>query len=110
MCCMPYPVKRYLEVHSILMLKICCVVLRPGLKHSCRLPFLGRVMTRDWVHVVGHSPVCHILLQIVSRTLIVVSPPAFTSSTRTLSRVSEQEMKLDDNRWNYNFKNVIERN
>ena len=42
--------------------------------HSCRLPFSGKVMMRDWVHGVGHSPVCQILLQIVSRPLIMASP------------------------------------
>ena len=44
---------------------------------------------RDWVHgvgpAVGHTPVCQILLQIVSRALIMASPPACTSSAGTLS-------------------------
>ena len=40
---------------------------------------------RDWVHGVGHSPVCQILLQIVSRALTMASPPACTSSAGTLS-------------------------
>ena len=35
---------------------------------------------RDWVHGVGHSPVCQILLQIVSGALIMASPPACTLS------------------------------
>ena len=39
----------------------------------------GSVMTRDWVHGVGHSPVCQILLQIVVRVVITSSPPAWTS-------------------------------
>ena len=33
--------------------------------HCCRLPFLGSVMIRDWVHGTGHFPICQILLQIV---------------------------------------------
>ena len=48
--------------------------------HCCRLPLLGSVMTKDWVHGVGHSPVCQILLQIVVRAVITSSPPAWTSS------------------------------
>ena len=40
---------------------------------------------RDWVHRVGHSPVCQILLQIVSRVLIMDFPSACTSSAGTLS-------------------------
>ena len=42
-------------------------------------------MTKDWVHGVGHSPVCQILLQIVVRTVITSSPPAWTSSAGMLS-------------------------
>ena len=42
-----------------------------------RLPFLGGVMTEDWVHGVGHSPVCQILLQIVVRVVITSSPSAW---------------------------------
>ena len=37
-------------------------------------------MTKDGVHAVGHSPVCQILLQIVTRAVITSSPPAWTSS------------------------------
>ena len=33
----------------------------------------------------GHSPVCHILLQILCKALITASPPACTSSPRILS-------------------------
>ena len=40
---------------------------------------------RDWVHGVGHSPVCQILLQIVSMALIMAFSPACTSSAGTLS-------------------------
>ena len=40
---------------------------------------------KDWVHGVGQSPVCQILLQIVSRAFIMASPPACTSSVGTLS-------------------------
>ena len=42
-------------------------------------------MTKDWVHGVGHFPVCQILLQIVVRPVITSSPPAWTSSTGMLS-------------------------
>ena len=42
-------------------------------------------MTEDWVHVVGHSPVCQILLQIVMRVVITSSPSAWTSSAGMLS-------------------------
>ena len=37
-------------------------------------------MTKDWVHGVGHSPICQILLQVVLRAVITSSPPAWTSS------------------------------
>ena len=40
---------------------------------------------RDWVHGLGHSRVCQILLQIVSRALIMASTPACTSSDGALS-------------------------
>ena len=36
-------------------------------------------MTKDWVHWVGHSSACQILLQIVVRVVITSSPPAWTS-------------------------------
>ena len=52
--------------------------------HCCRLPFLGSVMTKDWVHGVGHSSVCQILLQIVVRAVITSSQPAWTSSVGML--------------------------
>ena len=42
-------------------------------------------MTKDWVHGVGHSSVCQILLQIVLRAVITSSPPAWISSAGTLS-------------------------
>ena len=42
-------------------------------------------MTKDWVNGVGHSPVCHILLQIVVRAVITSSPSAWTSSAGMLS-------------------------
>ena len=42
-----------------------------------RLGPCGRpVIISDWVHVVGHSPVLQILLQISVKTSIMVSPPA----------------------------------
>ena len=53
--------------------------------NCCGLPFLGSVMTKDWVHGVGHSLVCQILLQIVVRAVITFSPPIWTSSDRRLS-------------------------
>ena len=43
------------------------------------LPFLGSVISKDWVHRVGHSPVCQILLQIVVREMITSSSPAWAS-------------------------------
>ena len=42
-------------------------------------------MIKDWVHGVGHSPVCQILLQIVVRAVITSCPPAWTSSAGMLS-------------------------
>ena len=42
-------------------------------------------MTKDWVHGVGQSPVCQILLQINVRAVITSSPPAWTSSAGMLS-------------------------
>ena len=42
-------------------------------------------MTKDWVHEVGHSPVCQILLQIVMKAVITSSEPAWTSSAGMLS-------------------------
>ena len=42
-------------------------------------------MTKDWVHGVGHSPVCQTLLQIVVRAVITSSPPAWASSAGMLS-------------------------
>ena len=42
-------------------------------------------MTKVWVHGVGRSPVCQILLQIVVRAVITSSPPAWTSSAGMLS-------------------------
>ena len=42
-------------------------------------------MTKVWVHGVGHSPVCQILLQIVVRAVITSSAPALTSSAGMLS-------------------------
>ena len=42
-------------------------------------------MTKDWVHGVGHSPVCQILLQIVMRAVITSSPSAWTSSAGMLT-------------------------
>ena len=42
-------------------------------------------MTKDWVHGVGHSPVCQILLQSVIREIITSSPPAWTSSAGMMS-------------------------
>ena len=53
--------------------------------HSCKLPFFGSMITRDSVHVVGHSPVFQILLQIVVRMPIMASPPAWTNSADRLS-------------------------
>ena len=46
-------------------------------------------MTKDWVHEVGYSPVCQILLQIVARAVITSSPPALTSSAGMLSILAD---------------------
>ena len=35
-----------------------------------QVAFLRNVMTKDWVHRAGHSPVCQILLQNVVRAVI----------------------------------------
>ena len=53
--------------------------------HCCRLPFLGSVVTKDWVHGVGYSPVCQILLQIVVRAVITSFLSAWASSNWMLS-------------------------
>ena len=50
-----------------------------------QVAFLWDVKIRDWVHVVGHSPVFQILLQIVVRMSIMASPPAWTNSAGMLS-------------------------
>ena len=42
-------------------------------------------MTKDWIHGVGHSSVCQILLQVDMRAVITSSPPAWTSSAGMLS-------------------------
>ena len=42
-------------------------------------------MNKDWVHGVGNSPVCQILLQIVVTAVTTSSPPAWTSSAGMLS-------------------------
>ena len=49
-----------------------------------RLPFLGSVMSKEWVHGVGHSPVCQIVLQVVVRAVIISFPPHWTSSAGML--------------------------
>ena len=48
--------------------------------HCCRLPLSGSVMTKDWVHGVGHF----VLLKIVVSVVITSSPPAWTSSAGML--------------------------
>ena len=50
-----------------------------------QVAFLGSVITRERVHVVGHSPVFQILLQIAARMSIMASPPAWTNSAGMLS-------------------------
>lgn len=48
--------------------------------HWCGLPFLGRVMTSNCVHSVGHSPVCQILLaDWISSAGILFIPADFLS-------------------------------
>ena len=73
--CMPNPIEGLLEVYED-MIEVLLV-----LEIS---PFLGSVMTKDWVNGVGHSPVCQILLQIVVRAVITSSPPTWTSSAGML--------------------------
>ena len=46
--------------------------------HRCKFPFFGRVITRDLVHSVGHSPVFKV------RTSVVASPPMLTNSAGML--------------------------
>ena len=46
-------------------------------------------MTKDWVHGVGHCPVCQILSQIVVRAVITSSSPAWTSSAGILSTLAD---------------------
>ena len=41
-------------------------------------------MTIDWVHEIGQSPVCQILLQIAVRMLVTASPPACINSAGML--------------------------
>ena len=53
--------------------------------HTILVVFGGSVVTKDWVHGVGHSLVCKILFQIVVRAMITFSPPAWTSSAGMLS-------------------------
>ena len=50
-----------------------------------QVAFFGSVITRDRVHVVGHSTVFQILLQIEVRMSIMASPPAWTHSAGMLS-------------------------
>ena len=48
---------------------------------SCTVEgYLSWVMIRDWFFGMGHSPACHILLQILCKALITASPPAWISS------------------------------
>ena len=56
--------------------------------------FGGSVMTKDWVHGVGNSPVCQILLQIVVRTVITSSTPAWTSSAGMLLTPADFQVGL----------------
>ena len=60
-----------------------------------QVDFLRTVLTKDWVHAVGYSPVCQILLQIVVTTVITSSPPAWTSSAGMLSTPADFRF-LDD--------------
>ena len=52
-------------------------------------------MTEDWVHGVGHSPVCQTLLQIVVRAVITSSPPAWTSFAGMLSTPADFHFFVD---------------
>ena len=68
-------------IYSIVLLVWLMRLLIRWFLHSCKVPFLGSVMTKDWVHGVGHSPVC----QIVVKAVITSSPHAWTSSAGILS-------------------------
>ena len=57
--------------------------------HTILVVFGGSVVTKDWVHGVGHSLVCKILFQIVVRAMITFSPPAWTSSAGMLSTLAD---------------------
>ena len=58
---------------------------RPGVRQVPE----GSVMTMDWVHRLGHSPVCQILLKTVMRAAITSSPLAWTSSFGMLSTAAD---------------------
>ena len=50
--------KRIATVSSSRAVRISLSMLYAVFWHCCRLPFLGSIMTKDWVHGVGHSAVC----------------------------------------------------
>ena len=52
-------------------------------------------MTKEWVHGVGHSPVCQILSQIVVRAVITSSPPVWTNSDGMFSTLAEFPFSFD---------------
>ena len=54
----------------------------PGTAVAC---LSWEMLTKDWVHRVGHSSVCQILSQIVVRAVITSSPHAWTSTSGMLS-------------------------
>ena len=56
---------------------------------SCILPFLGIDITIDFVHCSDHILVCHILLHMVVRTVVIWSPPAYSISACMLSTLAD---------------------
>ena len=63
--------------------------------YKCKFPSFGRVITRDLVNSVGHSPAFKILLQTEGRTSIMASPPVLTNSAGMLSTTAGFPMLSD---------------
>ena len=74
--------------------------------HCCRLLLWESVITKDWVHRVGLSLACQILLQIVVRAVITSSPPAWTSSAGMLPTPADFSFFNDNNAASTSFRRV----
>ena len=61
-------------IYSIVLLVWLMRLLIRWFLHSCKVPFLGSVMTKDWVHGVGHSPVCQIVVKAVITSSRMLGP------------------------------------